>query len=98
MELIREKPGLNVGFIAFAGVATVIVVTTAVLGIRAYFQYEFLSERERKVVEPMNESLINSKAEQLAVINQTGWADKDQNLAKVPIDTAMQIYVEQQGD
>ncbi len=78
--------------ITVAIVGTIIVVLAVVL-VQGLYERANRAEFQKKVVAEVPQEFRDLKAAQLTRLHQSGWVDKKNGIAAVPIDRAMELMV-----
>jgi ABC-type lipoprotein release transport system permease subunit len=90
-----EPGGLNVSTIAVVGAVGIMLVVVIVLAVEAWLA----GYREAQVGalrhDQPNAEMQRYRQEQRQKLNEPRWLDKENGLAAVPIERAMEIYAEQ---
>jgi hypothetical protein len=92
------KQEVNVPLVVTIGIVSGIFLLVIVIGMQAWYQSEENNELAAKQDEFPNQTLIDLKAGQTAKITQYRWMDKANNVVAIPIDKAMDILVQTDGN
>jgi len=92
---------IKIGVLLTIGAVSALIVITSVLGMTALVRYSFKVERDRKaaMAQPSphldrSQSLLNIKTGQLSDIGRYRMLDEETGRVAVPIDRAMEMYVQ----
>jgi len=89
---------LNVPLILTIGIISVLLLIVAIVGTEAWFRYEMHQEREEKVVQQPFTELEDLNQQQTRLLRSgPAWQNKEKGVVSVPIDQAMQRYIETRG-
>ena len=80
---------------AVVGVVSAILLFVVVVALQALFFRMQEGERSRKVYEQPYEALQKLDADQLGTLTSYGWVDQQQGVARIPIERAMTLVVEE---
>jgi hypothetical protein len=83
------------GVVALFGIATVIFIVAAIIGVQGY--YDSMLEREVfiRVLQPVSEDLRNLRAEEQQHLHSYQYIDRNKGLVRLPIERAMQLLEEE---
>lgn len=87
---------VNVPLILTIGVIGSLLLIVTVVGVQAWFHFESYQERQRKVYEVKDRELVTLQTAQRERLQGSRWMDEQQQRASVPIDDAMQMYLQRQ--
>jgi hypothetical protein len=85
------------GFIAAFGMATIITLVVTVFGIQFYFDQAKEHQVYEQVLKPEGEDLRVLRAKEDQQLSGYSYADKQKGVVRIPIDRAMQLYVQEAG-
>ncbi|MFA9477584.1 hypothetical protein ACERK3_04670 [Phycisphaerales bacterium AB-hyl4] len=88
---------VNVPLILTIGVISSILLIVIVVGIQAWFHFEAMQERERKVYEVHDRELVELNTRQRNRMETYRWVDDEQQRAAVPIDQGIEMYLQRHG-
>ncbi len=74
-----------------------ILVFVVIVALQAIFFRVKTTELEGKVINRLPEELIEMREEQQALLSGYRWIDKEAGIAAVPIDRAMELFVQEQS-
>lgn len=80
---------------AVVGIVGAILLFVIIVGLQALFYRMEGQELARKVYDQPYQELQQLDADQLEVLNSYGWVDQQQQIARIPIERAMTLVVEQ---
>lgn len=75
-----------------------ILTLAAVIALQGVFFHVKDSEMQGKVINRVPAELIEMREEQLALLARYRWIDREAGIAAVPIDRAMELVVQGEGD
>lgn len=84
---------INLPVLITLGVVTTLCVVVTVIAVQAWFSYEMDLEFKEKVVDQPYLEYQQQKYEQEANLLEWAWRDREQRIAKIPIDQAMNEIV-----
>jgi FlaG/FlaF family flagellin (archaellin) len=87
----------NVPVSAVVGVIGAILLFVIIVALQALFYSMQEEELARKVYSRPNETLQRLDAEQLEQLSSYGWISEPEGVVHIPIERAMELYVEEQG-
>lgn len=93
---MATKSDINVPAIATIGVVSVCLLLVLILGVEALFTGQEQAEIDRYNNNPVL-SLENLKVQQQVRLNSYRWVDREKQIVAIPIDQAMRIMAETQG-
>jgi len=91
------KQDANVSLVLSVGVISGILIIVTIIGVQAWYQSEEDAEASAKADEYPNQTLIDLKAGQTQRISDYRWVDQKNNVVAIPIDKAMDVFVQTQG-
>ena len=80
---------------AVVGIVGAILLFVIIVGLQALFYRMEGQELARKVYDQPYQELQQLDADQLEVLNSYGWTDQQAQIARIPIERAMQLVVEE---
>lgn len=80
---------------AVVGIVGAILLFVIIVGLQALFYRMEERELARKVYDQPYQELQQLDADQLETLNSYGWVDPQQQIARIPIERAMTLVVEQ---
>ena len=80
---------------AIVGILGAILLFVIIVGLQALFYRMEAGELTRKVYNRTYEELQQLDADQLETLNSYGWADQQNQLARIPIERAMELVVQE---
>ena len=89
-----QEPGIKVGSVVMVGVVSALLLLTIVIGLQAWYYYEYDLEQTRKNSGAVVWDLANLRLDQQENINRYGWVDKNTGKVAIPIDRAMALTAE----
>jgi hypothetical protein len=95
---VAIKQEVNVPLVVTIGIVAGIFLLVIVIGMQAWYQSEENNELTAKENLFPNQPLIDLKTSQTARINQYRWMDQANNVVAIPIDKAMEIMIQTQGN
>jgi hypothetical protein len=79
---------------AVVGIVSAILLFVIIVGLQAVFYRMEEGELSRKVYEQPYEALQQLDADQLGTLSSYGWVDQQQGVARIPIERAMALIVD----
>ena len=92
------KQEANVPLVLSIGIVSGMLLLVIVIGVQAWYQSEENSETAAKADEFPNTTLIDLKQSQIDNISDYRWVDKANHVVSIPIDRAIDIYVQTNGN
>jgi hypothetical protein len=80
---------------AFYVTAGVLIVITAILGVQAFFLHSQQELERERIVEPAYREATTVQRSQDELLNSYGWSDEERTAVRIPIDEAMDLFVEE---
>lgn len=92
------KQEVNVPLVLTIGVVAGLILIVLVIGVQGWYQSAENDQMAEKADHYPNTDLIDLKAAQIDRISQYRWVDQKNNVVAIPIDQAMKIMVQTQGN
>jgi hypothetical protein len=86
----------NVPISAVVGIISAVLLFVIIVALQALFYSMQEDELARKVYTQPYEELQRSDAQQLEQLKSYGWVSEPDGVAHIPIERAMELYVEEQ--
>lgn len=91
----EEQP--HSGRLAAWGIGLLIVLIVTVEGLVSFYHYTVDAKVLEMQLAPVSPALTKLRAEEQERLTTYGWADKDKQLARIPIQRAMQLVVQEES-
>jgi hypothetical protein len=95
---VAIKQEVNVPLVLTIGVVAGLVLIVLVIGVQGWYQSAENDEMALKAEEFPNTELIDLKAGQASRISHYRWVDQKNNVVAIPIEAAMKIMIDTQGN
>jgi hypothetical protein len=80
---------------AFYVTAGVLIVITAILAVQAFFLHSQQELERERVVEPVYREAAIAQRVQDELLSSYGWSNEERTAVRIPIDEAMELFVEE---
>ena len=91
-----HEQGINSKYIAVSLLWSTLVLIIAVVGTQAFFNWQHNLEVEKKQSAP-NAELAHIRVLEAQNISELGWVNQDKQIAKIPVDLAIDRVIEQRN-
>jgi hypothetical protein len=95
---VAIKQEANVPLVLTIGIVAGILIIVIIIGLQGWYQSQENDEMAFKAELFKNADLIDLKAAQTDNISHYRWVDKQNNVVSIPIDRAMQVMIETNGN
>jgi hypothetical protein len=95
---VAIKQDVNVPLVVTIGIISGVFLLVLVIGTQAWYQSEEIDESAVKSDMYPHQELIDLKTTETGLINQYRWMDKAHDVVAIPIDKAMDIVIQTNGN
>jgi hypothetical protein len=95
---VAIKQEANVPLVLTIGIVAGILIIVIIIGLQGWYQSQENDEMAYKADLFKNADLIDLKAAQTDNISHYRWVDKQNNVVSIPIERAMQVMIETNGN
>jgi hypothetical protein len=95
---VAIKQDVNVPLVVTIGIISGVFLLVLVIGTQAWYQSEEVDQAAIVADEFPHQQLIDLKATETGLINQYRWMDKAHDVVAIPIDKAIEIEIQNNGN